>query len=199
MMNELFRHAKEFAAAIRGHRFDVVGDGRILFPEQKVFASGRYYHRIRGQEDDWRSDPNLLPTEGLNYILDSFVSSHSAITLYLALYAGAISPAANWTASGFSGTASEITSGSEGYSESTRVTWTAAAAASATKDNYSNVAAFTIVTATSLNVNGVGLLTVSTKGSGSGALISATRFGTQRVFANTDIFDVKYQLALTSS
>ena len=198
-MNELFRHAKEFAAALRGHRFDVVGDGSLFFPEQKVFASGVYHHRIRGKEDDWQRAPNLLPTEGLNYILDSFVSSHSAIPLYMALYATGIPPAANWTAASFYGTAGEITSNSEGYSEANRVTWTAAAAAAATKDNYSNVAAFTIISSGSLNVNGVGLLTVNTKGSLSGALISATRFGTQRVFANTDVFDVKYQLALTSS
>lgn len=196
-MNDLFRHAKEFAAAIRGHHYETVGDGSVFFARQKVFVRGVYGHRVNGGE--WTFDPNLIPTEGENFILDSFVSSHSAIPLYLSLYAGAISPAANWTAASYPATASEITSGSEGYSEGVRQTWTAAAAAAAAKDNYSNPAAFTIVTASTLNVNGAALHTVSTKGGTTGALISATRFGTVRTFANTDVFNVKYQLAATSS
>jgi len=192
------KYLREFAQAFRKHKYEPVGDGRVLFPAQHVYASGMYTHRIRGKTD-WVSDANLLPTEGLTYMLDSFISSHSAIPLYLSLYAGAVAPAANWTAASYPATATEITSGSEGYSEANRVPWASAAAVTATKDNYASVAVFTIITATSLNVNGVGLHTILTKGATTGALISATRFTTVRVFANTDLFDVKYQLALTST
>jgi len=197
-MNELSKHAKEFAAAFRKHKYEVVGNGTLLFPAQKVLARGQYTHRIRGKTD-WETSPNLLPTEGLNFMLDSFVSSHSAIPLYMSLYAGPISPAANWTQASYHGTVSEVGGAPDGYSESVRQTWTAAAAATATKDNYSSPAAFTIVSASALNVNGASLHTVSTKQGTSGSLISSTRFNAQRTFANTDVFDVKYQLALTSS
>jgi hypothetical protein len=196
-MNVL-RHAKEFAAAFRQHRYEVVGDGRALFPAQRVFAAGVYHHRIRGKTD-WEASPNLLPTEGLNFMLDSFVSSHAAIPLYMSLYAGAIPPAANWTALSYPGIASEVLGSPDGYTETVRQTWVAVAAVTATKDNYASPAAFTIVTGSALNVNGASLHTVNTKGGTTGALVSSTRFNAVRVFANTDVFDVKYQLALTSS
>lgn len=196
MTQDLAKHAVEFSRALRNHKYEKSPEG-ILFPRQGVLVSGLFSHRVNGGE--WAHDPNLDPTEGLNYMLDSFVSSHAAIPLYLSLYAGAISPTALWTASNYASTASEITSGSEGYSESTRVLWVPASATAATKDNYASVAVFTIVTATALAVNGCGLHTASAKGATTGALISATRFGSARSFANTDVFDVKYQLAMTSS
>jgi hypothetical protein len=192
------RHAKEFATAFRRHQYEITDDGAFFFPAQRVFASGVYHHRIRGKTD-WEASRNLLPTEGLNFLLDSFVASHAAIPLYMSLYAGAISPAANWTALSYPATASEIVSSAEGYTESVRQTWVAVAAVTATKDNYASPAAFTIATASALNVNGASLHTVSTKGGTTGALVSSTRFNAVRTFANTDVFDVKYQLALTSS
>ena len=197
-MNDLFKHAKEFAAAFRKHKYEVVGNGTLLFPAQKVLARGLYTHRIRNKTD-WETSPNLLPTEGLNFMLDSFVSSHAAIPLYMSLYTGGISPAANWTQVSYHGLAAESGGSPDGYSESVRQTWTAAAATAGTKDNYSSPAAFTIVTASAYNVNGASLHTVNTKQGTSGALISSTRFNAVRTFATTDVFDVKYQLALTSS
>ena len=198
------KYLREFAQAFRKHKYEPVGDGRVLFPAQHVYASGMYTHRIRGKTD-WVSDANLLPTEGLTYMLDSFISSHAAIPLYLSLYANATTPTAAWIQSTYpsSGIALEIVAGTggsgEGYNEATRVVWNSAAAVTATKDNYASMAVFTIVTATTLLVNGVALHTASAKGATTGSLISATRFTAQRAFANTDLFDVKYQLALTST
>lgn len=195
--NGIAKHAKEFLRALRNNQYEHMDDGGVLFARAKVAFRGRYGARVNGGE--WTYTPNIVPTEGLNYIMDQFVASHAAIPLYLALYAGAISPTALWTASNFASTASEITSGSEGFSESTRVVWTAAATAAGVKHNNASPAAFTIVTATALAVNGAGLLTASAKGATTGSLVSATRFGAAKSFNNTDVFNLKYELDGTSS
>lgn len=191
----LIRHAKEFARLLHNRKYEKSQEG-IFLPTARVYIRGEYGFRVNNGE--WEYQSNLLPTEGLNWLLDNFVAA-GGVAAYLSLYAGAISPVAGWTATSYPATATEITSGSEGYTESTRVAWGPAAAASAQKDNYSTPSAFTIATATTLTVNGVGLHTVSTKGGTTGKLLSATRFGSARSFSNTDEFDVKYRLALTSS
>lgn len=196
MFNELSRHLREFRAAVQQHRYEKTDEG-ILFPRAHVMVRGLYAHRVN--DGPWTEDHNLVPTEGLNYLLDQLLGGGSAAPLYLSLYQGAVTPAANWTAASYPATATEITSGSEGYSEGNRVLWNAAAAAAGAKDNYSNVAAFTIVTASQLTVNGVGQTTVNTKGATTGKLVSAARFSAARLLSNTDVFNVKYQIAMTST
>ena len=194
---ELLGNLPEVQRAIKTHKWDQHENG-ILLPAAHVVIAGTYSYRVNGGA--W-SDPqsNLLPTEGLNFMLDLVGNNTAAAAAYIALYANALTPIATHTAATFTATYSEITSGSEGYSESTRVLWDTGAAATATVDNYSAAATFTIVTASSLTVNGVGLLTASAKGATTGALVSASRFGTTRTFANTDVFDVKYRISMTSS
>lgn len=192
------KHAREFRAALAANQYERAGDKGVFFPRQKSFINGVYTYND-AETGKLLSSPNLLPTEGLNYILDNFIASHSLITLYLALYAGAISPTSLWTASNFASTASEISSGSEGYTQSNRVAWVPAAATAATKDNYASPAAFTIITATALAVNGAGMLTNATKASTAGALISATRFSAAQSLTNGAIFNLQYQLGETSS
>jgi hypothetical protein len=200
-MNEFLsaRHAPEVARALRNNRFEVSPEG-ILIPEAKIYVRGLYSTRRRTKDgaEPWLDSPNLLPTEGINTMLDNLIAA-TGVASYISLYASAISPAANWTAASYPATASEITSGSEGYSEGARQLWNAAAAASGSKDNYSTPSVFTIVTATTLSVNGIGLHTVATKGATSGKLLSSTRFSSARTFSNTDEFDVKYRLTITSS
>jgi len=200
-MNEFLsaRHAPELQRAINGNKFEASPEGLFL-PAQKIYVRGLYSHRRRTKDgaEAWVDDHNLLPTEGINTMLDNLIAA-SGIASYISLYANNIPPAANWTAASYSGTAAEIISGSEGYTEGARVLWSAAAAAAGSKDNYASAAVFTIITAGTLSVNGVGLHTISTKNSPSGKLLSATRFGSTRSFSNTDEFDVKYRLTITSS
>lgn len=193
------RHAPELQRAIRNNKFEVSPDGLFL-PAQKIYVRGLYSHRRRTKDgaEAWIDDPNLLPTEGINTMLDN-LNAASGSAAYISLYASGISPAAGWTAASYPATATEITSGSEGYTEGARRLWSAAAAASGSKDNYASPAVFTIITTTTLLVNGVGLHTVSTKGATTGKLLSATRFGAVRSFSNTDEFDIKYRLTITSS
>jgi len=201
-MNEFLsaRHAPELQRAINGNKFEVSPEGLFL-PAAKIFVRGLYSHRRRTKDgaEAWVHDPNLLPTEGINTMLDN-LNAASGSAAYISLYSNGTAPQATWNAANYNANAAEIVSGSDGYSEGTRQLWNAAAAAAGSKDNYASAAVFTIITTGSpLTVNGVGLHTVSTKGTGTGKLLSSTRFGSSRSFATTDEFDVKYRLTITSS
>jgi hypothetical protein len=195
---DLQRHAKELFAALRGQKFETNQHG-LYVPSMgaQILARGLYEHRVNGGE--WVADANLIPTEGLTYLASLYGAGSKLTPWYIALYAGAVSPTSGWTAANFASTASEITSGAEGYSEANRVTWSPAAASAGAIHNNASPASFTIVTASTLVVNGVGMLSALAKGATTGTLASATRFAAQRTQNNTDVFDIKYTLSLTSS
>lgn len=193
---DLVKHSREFAGYLRNHQYETT-DAGLVFPKAHAVASGMYAHRVNGGE--WSYDPNLLPSEGLTYLLSLLGAGTKLTTWYIAPYSGAISPSANWTAATFSSTASEITSGTEGYTNATRPTWTPGTAAADTINNNASPVTFTIITASTLSINGVGMLSASAKGATTGVLLSATRFSATRTFANGDLFDVKYAVSLTST
>ncbi len=194
---DLQRHAKEFNTALANHKYEQTDSG-LFFPAAKVLARGLYIHDVNGE--DVREDPNLLTDEGLTHMLAVALGGTAKISQwYLALYSGAITPASGWTAASFAATANEIVSATEGYSETSRRSFTPGAATANTIDNTATKAAFTIVTASQLTVQGAGLLSDNGKGSTSGVLISATRFSTPRVLQNTDIYNVGYRVTLTST
>lgn len=190
------QHRAEFTEALRSDLYDVTSEG-IYFPKQGALFRGEYVHSVNGQDE--RVDPNLLPDEGVLHALNVVFGATAKIsTWYLALYGGAISPAAGWTAASFAATASEITSLTEGYSNATRQTWTPAAAAAGAIDNYASRATFNIVTASTVTVNGAAMLSVNTRGGTTGVLASATRFAAARTMSNGDIFQLGYRITLTS-
>lgn len=199
MENILQKHAGEFAKALAANQYERTGDERGLhFPKAKAFISGLYVHDVNGQDE--RQDPNLLPDEGLMYLLTVGLYNGTKLpTWNLALYAANYTPLANLTAASFPATASEITSNTEGYTESTRPVWTPSAPSTNMIDNLANKAAFTIATASSLVVNGAALLSESTKGAVTGKLVSATKFAAARTLYNTDVFNLAYRVQLTSS
>lgn len=194
---ELSRYISMVRSAIQNHRWEQHANG-ILLPRERVVVGGFYQTRIN--DGRWSEpDHNLLPTEGLNFTLDLLGNNIAAAAGYIALHANTTTPIAGHNAAGYTATYSEITSGSEGYSQSTRVLWDTSVAASAAVNNYAAPASYTIVTASTLTVNGAGLLTVSTKGGTTGALLSASKFAATRTLSNTDSFQVKYQIGMTSS
>jgi hypothetical protein len=177
--NELKRHFGEFRRAILGHKYEQHANG-IFIPGAAVIVGGQYaYQTNKGGWSDW--EKNLLPTEGLNFMLDLVGNDVAVAASYITLHGNSTTVLAAHTAATYAATYAEC-SGSEGYTEAARVLWAPAAAASAVKHN-----------------NGVALLTSSTKGGTGGVLISASKFSAARTFSDADIFDVKYQLGLTSS
>jgi hypothetical protein len=199
MKNSLLKYAGEFIKALTSYKYERTGDERgLYFPKAKAFISGTYIHDVNGQDE--RQDPNLLPDEGLIYLLSVGLNNGTKIpTWYLSLYAANYTPLPSLTAASYPATASEITSNTEGYIESTRRVWTPTAPTTPLIDNLSNKASFTIATASSLTVNGAALLSEATKGAVTGKLISATKFSAPRTLYNTDVFNLAYRVQLTST
>jgi len=191
---DLVRHSREFRRNVANHNYERTESG-ILFPSMNAHMQGIYATSINDEE--WVEEHNIIPDEGLNHVLDVTLANGTQIaSWYMALYANAYTPTAALTAALFPATAGEITSGSEGYSEANRVTWTPDAIDTVNTEviNDTTPAAFTIVTASSLAVNGAALLSVNTKGSTSGVILSAGRFPAQRNLSDTDTFNVKYKI-----
>lgn len=186
----------ELAKAIKHDHYDLTPEG-IYFPKQGVMASGEYFDRINGGE--WERTPNLIVTEGLAHILSvAFGATPKPAGYFLALFSGAAAPAANWTAASFAAVASEIVSMTEGYTSPTRPVWTPPASTAVNSiDNMAAIASVTMATAGQLNVSGAAMLTNSTRGGTSGALVSATKYAADRVFQNGDTYDIGYRLSLT--
>ena len=184
---DIIRHAGEFKSYLDNHQYEVSDTG-IEFPKAKVAIFGEY-------EDNYGSTPNLVPAEGLNHILMVALSNTAKLNnFYLALYSGNYTPTAALTAAGFAATATEIVSGTEGYSNATRPGWTPTITAAGVMDNYAAKATFNIVTATSLTIRGAALLSDAVKGSTSGVLISAAKFASDRVEYNGNEYNLGYRV-----
>ena len=186
---------KELAASLHREQCDFTEQG-IYFPRQGVLASGEYFDRVNG--GDWQRTHNLVVTEGLAHILNVALGTSSKPTgYYLALFSGATAPAANWTAANFASVAADIVSMTEGYANATRPQWNPTNTNGNSIDNLGNPASVTIATAATLNVTGAAILTNSTRGGTSGALISATKYTAVRTFQAGDIYEIGYRLSLT--
>ena len=195
---DLQKHAGEFGSYLRNNQFEVTDSGAIMFARAGALAAGVYVHDVNGADE--REDGNILPDEGLIYLLSVGLNNGTKIpTWYLSLYAANYTPLPGLTAASYPATASEISSAVEGYSEATRPIWLATAPTTPALSNLANKAAFTIVTASSLTVNGLALLSEATKGAVTGKIASATKFDAARTLYNTDVFNVAYRIQLTSS
>jgi hypothetical protein len=195
--HDLLKHRAEFRRALTNHKYEVSDEG-IFFPKQHAFASGVYIHDVNGLDE--RRDSNLLTIEGLNHMLDTeFHDGTKVSTWYVKLFSGNVTVLNTWTAANFTANATEITSGTEGYSESTAPAYVEAAAAAGVMTNTASKAVFTIATATSVSVWGAALSSSSTKGGTTGTLMSASKFGAVRTLYNTDVFNVGYSITLTST
>ena len=156
----------------------------------KITIAGVYdvVCRDRNGVEKWReSTRNLLVNAGLNLLLDSGFSG----TEYLGLKGGGTPDAADTMASHSSW--SEITD----YSESTRPTFSHAAAASQAITNSASKAQFSINATTS--VYGIFCVTNNTKGGTTGTLISATKFASAKSADNGDTLEVTYTVTAANA
>lgn len=189
--------ANSIRRALDKGQYEMTEQGLLLKP-QRIIASGLYEHWVNGK--DYRADRNLVVDEGLMHFLDvCFHDGAKVSTWYLSLYAAAYTPVAGLTAASYPATASEITSGTEGYTEATRVAFVEGAPAANAISNTASKANFTIATASQLSVNGAALHSVSTKGATTGILASAVKFAATRTLYDTDVFTLGYSVALASA
>jgi hypothetical protein len=192
----MFKHKKDVAKFLADGDYEMT-DGGILI-HGSILGRGRYTHAVNGK--DVRVDHNLIPAEGVAYILGTALGATSKISSwYLAVFSGAVNPASNWTAANFASQASEITSTTEGYSNATRPVWTPGSVTAGVIGNLSSQATFNIVCTTSVNISGAALLSSNTRGGTAGVLASASRFGTVRQVYSGDSFQLGYEVELQDS
>lgn len=188
----------DFKRAAQSNKLEISEAG-ILIPGTGLAIQGEYFHTVNGE--DLRIDKNLLTTEFLNYLLMVGLHTLPKVTnWYLSIFAGAVTPAINWTAASYPGAASELTSAVEGYDEVTRPLFNGTATSTNQIDNLTGgKATFTIATATQLTVRGAALSSNSAKGATTGILASASRFASDRVLFDGDSFDLGYRVTLNAA
>lgn len=141
---------------------------------------------------------NAQPTEGLNNMFDTtYGTKAKPAGWYLGLYANAINPASTWTAATVAATAGEINSTAEGYTQTTRPQYTPNVADGGIGDNVGEEATFTIATASTLNVEGVILISSSVIGGTAGVLGSAARYPATRQLQNADSYKLGFRVTFT--
>lgn len=193
---DLQKHASEFQGYLDRNQYEVTDSG-IYFPKAGALAVGTYGHDVNGE--GYMEDHNLVTTEGLNHLLaTTLANGNKNSNWYLALYAGAYTPVAGVTAASFPAAANELTSNTEGYSETARRPWVPGTATNGTIDNTDNKATFTIATAGSVSVNGAALLSASAKGATTGVLMSAAKFSAARTLYAGDVFNLLYRVQLVA-
>lgn len=189
------KHIDELSKFVAEGDFEYTDEGLVI--HSSALLKGSYITLINGK--DPQESQNLLPTEGIAYILGLLGATSKVTAFYLAPYAGAVNPAANWTAANFTSNATEITSTSEGFSNATRPVWTYGAVSAGVIGNSASPAAFTVDCSTVLNISGMGLLSSDIRGGTAGVLLSATRYPAVRVVNDGDTFEVIYNISLTDS
>jgi len=137
---------------------------------------------------------NLIPTEGLNYMLGTALTGVSQSSVwYIALYEGNYDPVAGVTAATFPSAATECTA----YTEAARVTWTPGAISAGSVSNTSSKAVFTI-NATKA-VYGIAQTSVATKSATTGVLMSVAKFTAVKNVVATDVLNVTSTITATST
>lgn len=193
----LRKYLAEFQRLIRNHKYDVTDDGALLFPGANALIGGQFFHNVNGEDEI--VDRNKVVNTGLNHLLSRLRPGSTAIEAwYISIYSADYTPTADLTAAQYPGTAVEIVSASEGYSEATRQPWTAGAPSGGVMDNLASRAALTIVTASSLVVRGAAVHQNNTKGDITGVLLAASKFANARTLYNGDVFNLGYRITITS-
>lgn len=191
------KHLAEFRRTIRNHKYEQTPTG-ILLPKQRAMISGVWTHGLVG--GPMVADKNLIVTEGLNHILAvALGATAKPAGYYIALYTGAVSPLASWTAANFAANATENTSTSEGYTASTRPVWTPGSASAGSINNTASQPTLTIAATTTVTFQGAALLTSNVRGGGSGVLVSAVRFALPEILNNGATWTCGYAVNVTDA
>ena len=136
---------------------------------------------------------NLMPTEGLNYLLDTSVRGGAQLSSwYMGIFEGNYTPLAADTAATFPASATESTA----YSESVRQTYTTVAASGGVLTNAAATATFTM-NATKTIYGGF-ISSASAKSATTGKLLSAAKFSTSKAVESTDQLIITATITLTS-
>lgn len=137
---------------------------------------------------------NLIPTEGLNHIIDVALKNGTAYpTLYIGLYEGDYTPVPGDTMAAFPLAATELTA----YVEATRELVVLGSISGGAVDNTASRAEFTGTTDGKLAKGGF-VSTSPTKSSTTGVLLSAVRFPSPRPLDSGSVLRVTVGFSIVS-
>ena len=168
--------------------------------QQKLKVGGifRFQHIRDGKVIDEWQEKNIVPDEGLAYILGTSLDGATTPVeagWFVGLFSGNYTPLNTDTAANISANSSETTTA---YSEANRVDWVQAGVTANLIGNSASVAVFTFVDP-STNVYGGFLVSSNVKGGTAGVLAAASRFDTLRVMLANDKLNVTYEITAASS
>lgn len=178
-----WKHAQESGIQMEGRlRLEHYRDGECLW-------------------DAWDPIPNILPTEGLNHILDVVMGAQAkSSTWYVGIYDQNVTPAAGNTAAvhlGAAGTYGECQDAEYDLPVTNRPEYIDVAAAAGVMTNAASKAQFTI--AATITVYGAFMTDTQPKTDTTGDLLAAKKFTTARAVVDDDELYVTYQVTATSS
>ena len=151
-------------------------------------------HIREGRVIDQEFRHNIIPLEGLNYLLNSeFKGTAVPATWYIGLFEGNYTPQLSDTAAAFPAAATETST----FNEATRVAFVPGAVSGGTLDNSAAPATFTFNAPKT--IYGGFMTSASAKGAVTGTLISAVRFASPKTPATGDLLKVTGGFVFASS
>ena len=137
---------------------------------------------------------NLMPVEGITHVLNTILKGGAAVaTWYVGLYEGNYTPTTPDIAATFPALATESTA----YDAATRVAFVPGAIAAGNVDNSASKAEFTMTA--DKTIYGGFISSASAKGSTSGVLLSAVRFGSPKSIEAGGVLRVTAGFTLASA
>lgn len=195
----LRRWEMDIARALAKGVFTRADDGQggiILFEDKRL--RGEYFFAPEPGSKELCFHHNLLVDQGIMYDLGVALYTTAKIdNWYLGLFSGSTTPGATLTAANVASTLSEITSTTEGYTQTTRPAWTPSAPTSNVISNSASKAKFTIEATTSITATGGFLVSSNVRGGTSGTLWSAGKFDNARELFDGEDFELGYQTSLS--
>lgn len=177
------KHEAESHAQLMGHvRLTHYRDGNLIY-------------------DAWDPVPNILPTEGLDHILDVVMGATAkSTTWYVGIFDQNVTPAAGDTATaklGAAGTYGECQDAEYDVPATNRPEYIDVASSAGVMTNAASKAQFTI--ASSITVYGAIMTDKQPKTDTTGVLLAAKKFTNSRAVVDNDELYVTYQVTATSS
>lgn len=138
---------------------------------------------------------NLMPTQGLNYLISAAITGGTAAigSWFIGLFEGNYTPVAGDTAATIPGNSTETTA----YDETTRQPFTPGTVAGGIVSNGAARAEFTMNAARTLY--GGFMTSSSGKGTTTGVLLSAARFPSPKVMESGDVLRISAGFIITSA
>lgn len=179
---------RELLRKLTNWKFEISPQG-IVFARTGLIVGGVMGHDVLrgGIPLGRREDHNLVPTEGLNRLVEQWLDAGAQISnVYVSIFEGDYTPVAGVTASSYPGDATECTA----YDEAARPAFTPGSVSGGSVDNTASRAEFTMNDTKTLY--GGALHTTSTKSATTAPLMAAVRFSASRSVVDTDIVQVDY-------